>query len=48
LPKQLSGMTVASVKIPLLSLLDSLSVILKIQTDETQLKMNRKENSFFF
>jgi len=41
-------MTVASVKIPLLSLLDSLSVILKIQTDETQLKMNKKENSFFF
>jgi len=26
----------------------SLSVILKIQTDETQLKINKKGNSFFF
>ena len=35
------------IKILLLFLLDSLSVILKIQTDETQLKMDKKENSFF-
>ena len=29
-------------------LLGSLSVILKVQTDETQLKINKKRNSFFF
>jgi len=38
---------VAGIKIPLPSLSDSLSVILKIQTDETQLKINKKENFFF-
>jgi len=38
----------AGVKIPLSCLLATLSVILKLQTDETQLKRNKKGNSFSF
>jgi len=38
----------AGINILLLSLPNSLSVILKIQTNETQLKINRKGNFFFF
>ena len=38
---------VTGVKIPFAFLSGSLSVILKVQTDETQLKINKKGNSFF-
>jgi len=38
---------VTGVKIPFAFLSGSLSVILKVQTDETQLKINKKGNFFF-